>query len=169
MSIPSKTERKKWPCSERNYYEEQRQLERLSRREKKCLLPCQDDSEDELDLLENFADNKELGHARIPVTCQSEEKYYLVDRAAGERPGLVDGDYISLELSSDTSDKRVFSEVCLRGLKGMHLVELSREREKSWKFCFYQGIVALLAKTQLRLVHHQRNNNNHFPHFLSDI
>lgn len=69
-------------------------------------------------------------------------------RAVGERCGLVNGDnYVIVELPTN----RVYAIVVLRGLKGMHLLELSsRERWDTWKFCFYQAVVALLAKTQLR-------------------
>ena len=115
-----------------------------------CHLEMDDTSDDEPK--DDYADHKELGHARIPRTCPKSTKYLLVDRAAGEDPGLVDGDYILFQLASKKKGKRTYADVCLRGLKGMHIVELSpkRAREKTWKFCFYQAVVALLAKTQLR-------------------
>lgn len=100
-----------------------------------------------------FVNRRELGHVRAPVPCpKSKLESVVVDRAIGERSGLVNGDYVIVELASEETDKRVYANVVLRGLKGMHLVELStlRERRNTWKFCFYQAIVALLAKTQLR-------------------
>ena len=102
--------------------------------------------------LEDFAARRELGHARVPVTCPNIKKSLLVDRAVGQRPGFVNGQYIVFTFGSNDSERRVYTGVCLRGLKGMHLEELgaARIREKTWKFCFYQAIIALLAKTQLR-------------------
>ncbi|XP_018044451.1 PREDICTED: uncharacterized protein LOC108684573 [Atta colombica] len=96
----------------------------------------------------DFANRKELGHIRVPVSYLKSKLKLLVDRAVGDHPGLVDGDYMIVKLPS----KRVYAYVVLRGLKGMHLLEIStlRERRNTWKFCFYQAIVALLAKTQLR-------------------
>lgn len=152
MKIKNKIENHKWPCDEHNYHENKRQFEILKKKKKKYMLPCQDDPIIQLDLNDNFSDNKELGHPRIPVTCFKQEKYYLIDRSIGDKPGLVDGDYIIIELSSlNDNEKLVYSQVCLRGLKGMHLMELNRQRDNTWKFCFYQCVVALLAKTQLRL------------------
>jgi len=80
-----------------------------------------------------------------------------VDRAVGERSGLVDGDYVIVKLPSD----RVYASVVLRGLKGMHLLEMNslRERKNTWKFCFYQAVVALLAKTQLRYRYVSKQDN----------
>lgn len=98
--------------------------------------------------------NKELGHARIPQTCPNPKFDLMVDRDVGERTGLVDGDYMKFLLPSKTRGNRVYAGVCLRGLKGMHLMELGplRIRKNTWKFCFYQAVVALLAKTQFRWV-----------------
>ncbi|XP_018359681.1 PREDICTED: uncharacterized protein LOC108758934 isoform X1 [Trachymyrmex cornetzi] len=97
----------------------------------------------------DFANRKELGHVRVPVSYLESRLKLSVDCAVGDqRPGLVDGDYMTVKLPSE----RVYAYVVLRGLKGMHLLEISslRERRNTWKFCFYQAIVALLAKTQLR-------------------
>jgi len=110
-----------------------------------------DDDEDEFLLRvqkSNFANRKELGHVRAPMSYPEPKLKLSVDRAVGERPGLVDGDYVIVNLPPD----RVYVSVVLRGLKGMHLLEMSslRERRNTWKFCFYQAVVALLAKTQLR-------------------
>lgn len=102
--------------------------------------------------IDDYVTCKELGHARVPVTSVSFKKTQIVDQSTGEHPGLVDGDYITCELKSEGDDhKRVYTQVCLRGTKGMHLIELTRVRTKTWKFCFYQALVALLVKTQLRL------------------
>lgn len=122
------------------------------------MFPCEPrlDEEDELLLRQHrsdLANRKELGHVRAPVPCPVLKSNLMVDRAAGERPGLVDGDYVLVELATgDAQGKRVYANVVLRGLKGMHLPELSplRERRNTWKFCLYQALVALLAKTQLR-------------------
>lgn len=100
--------------------------------------------------MQEMANLKELGHARIPFTFPLKREVLMVDRACGERPGLVDGDYIVYELLSDKGFSRTYATVCIRGLTGMHLAELKRTRETTWKFCLYQAIVALLAKTQLR-------------------
>ncbi|XP_018405507.1 PREDICTED: uncharacterized protein LOC108781891 isoform X1 [Cyphomyrmex costatus] len=96
----------------------------------------------------DFANLKELGHVRVPVSYSEAKLKLSVDRSIGERPGLVNGDYVFVELPSN----RVYANVILRGMKGMHLVEITtlRERRNTWKFCFYQAVVALLAKTQLR-------------------
>lgn len=121
---------------------------------RKDLFPC--DLDDTFDILEDqandYSDRKELGHARIPQICTLPHKESLVDRCTGEKFGLVDGDYIIFELPSKARGTRIYADVCLRGMKGMHLPELSmmRARKNTWKFCFYQGIIALLAKTQLR-------------------
>ncbi|XP_018347415.1 PREDICTED: uncharacterized protein LOC108751630 isoform X1 [Trachymyrmex septentrionalis] len=99
--------------------------------------------------MSDFANRKELGHIRVPVLYSESRLKLSVDCAVGDQcPGLVDGDYMTVELPS----KRVYAYVVLHGLKGMHLLEISsmRERKNTWKFCFYQAIVALLAKTQLR-------------------
>ncbi|XP_011311578.1 uncharacterized protein [Fopius arisanus] len=147
-----RVEKKLWPCVSRDFHEDQKLLGFLERRKLLGLLPCQEGFPDGPDELENFGNFKELGHARIPVTCPRDEKLLVVERASGERPGLVDGDYIIAEVGSDPEEPRIYTQVCLRGTKGMHLIELSgvRAKEKTWKFCFYQAIVALLAKTQLR-------------------
>ncbi|XP_057341056.1 uncharacterized protein LOC130678061 [Microplitis mediator] len=101
--------------------------------------------------IDDYVTCKELGHARVPLTSVSFKKTQIVDQSTGERPGLVDGDYITCEFKSEGDDhKRVYTQVCLRGTKGMHLIELTRVRTKTWKFCFYQALVALLVKTQLR-------------------
>ncbi|XP_024871501.1 uncharacterized protein LOC112454376 [Temnothorax curvispinosus] len=96
----------------------------------------------------DFANRKELGHARAPISRPESKQKLMVDRSAGKRLGLVDGEYVILELPFD----RVYANVVLHGQKGMHAREMypSRERRNTWKFCFYQAIVALLAKTQLR-------------------
>lgn len=101
----------------------------------------------------DFANRKELSHVRVPVTCPEAKEMLLVDRAVGERPGLVDGDYVIVGFASKERNN-VYANVVLRGLKGMHLPELSplRERRNTWKFCFYQAVIALLAKTQLRYI-----------------
>ncbi|KZC13949.1 hypothetical protein WN55_06300 [Dufourea novaeangliae] len=143
-----------WPCTQRDLMNELRERRRQKRKKRKDLFPCEpDDEKDAFDDPQNdFSDRKELGHARIPPVCPSAAKDWTVDRAAGEQPGLVDGDYIIFELPSKRKATRVYADVCLRGLKGMHLPELGllRQRRKTWKFCFYQAVVALLAKTQLR-------------------
>lgn len=101
--------------------------------------------------VDDYATCRELGHARVPAVCQTTKKtHQIVDQSTGERPGLVDGDYVTCEFESKGDDRLVYTQVCLRGTKGMHLIELARERTKTWKFCFYQALVALLAKTQLR-------------------
>ncbi|XP_012282082.1 uncharacterized protein LOC105700631 [Orussus abietinus] len=138
-----------WPCLK------QGEVEGRRKRRKKGGTPCEEERDRSSSLdnaKEDYADFKELGHARIPETCPKKEKNLLVDRAAGEHPGLVDGDYIVSVLSSKKRSDRVYATVCLRGLKGMHLPELdvSRTRWGTWKFCFYQAVVALLVKTQLR-------------------
>lgn len=146
-----------WPCVSRDLAGEFKKLERLRKRKRKGLLPCQSDTDSEINEevpRDDFADRKELGHARVPIACPGVKKSQRVDRASGEQPGLVDGDYVVFVFDSGDDGKgtRSYADVCLRGLKGMHLAELSckRVREKTWKFCFYQAIVALLAKTQLR-------------------
>ncbi|XP_015117284.1 uncharacterized protein LOC107041307 [Diachasma alloeum] len=150
--VVSKSVRKLWPCVSRDFYEDQRLLKILEKRKLPGLLPCQDIYPENNDEPDNFAHYKELGHARIPVSCPRSEKLLLVDRASGDHPGLVDGEYVISELASEADENRVYTQVCLRGTKGMRVIELSgaRAREKTWKFCFYQAIVALLAKTQLR-------------------
>ncbi|XP_076627672.1 uncharacterized protein LOC143344925 [Colletes latitarsis] len=144
-----------WPCTKRDLVKELQKRRQQRRRQRKDLFPCDPDDEEE-DVFEDpkkdFSDRKELGHARIPQVCPLPTKETMVDRAAGEQPGLVDGDYIIFELPSRTRGNRIYADVCLHGMKGMHLLELGllRQRQKTWKFCFYQAIVALLAKTQLR-------------------
>ncbi|XP_043465461.1 uncharacterized protein LOC122500551 [Leptopilina heterotoma] len=95
---------------------------------------------------------QELGCPRIPNNCFKHDSYLFVDHAAGLNAGLVNGDYLKFEFPSKKKEKIVNLNVCLRGFRGMHLSELSSQRtkQKSWKFCFYQAITALLAKTQLR-------------------
>lgn len=140
-------QQKLWPCVSRDYHGEQRYQAMLETKKRKGLLPCQDLLMDELN--DNFADFKELGHARIPTTCSEVEKKVQIDRSSGDHPGLVDGDYISSELASVNYENRIYTAVCLRGTEGMHLIELSeqRARQKTWKFCFYQAIVALDRKS----------------------
>lgn len=149
-----------WPCTTRDLAGELRAREKdatRGRRRRDDAFPCdprRDDYEEEMRerTLRDLANRKELGHARIPAACP-EPRPECVDRASGERPGLVDGDYVVAELQGpEGRDRRVYAYVVLRGLKGMHLPELgpARERRHTWKFCFYQAIVALLAKTQLR-------------------
>ncbi|XP_024937778.1 uncharacterized protein LOC107264810 isoform X2 [Cephus cinctus] len=141
-----------WPCADEEYIEELKKI--FKRNKKKEIFPLISEEREELLELpkENFAERKELGHARIPPACPTIKSNLMVDRAAGEHPGLVDGDYVIFELVSKKKGNRTYADVCLRGMKGMHLQELegSRSREKTWKFCFYQALVALLAKTQLR-------------------
>ncbi|XP_053995648.1 uncharacterized protein LOC128885575 [Hylaeus anthracinus] len=153
----SKTDSQKWPgmwpCTQRDLIRELEERRRQRRAQRKDLFPCDPDDEDvSVDPNKDFSDRKELGHARIPQVCPLPTKETLVDRAAGEQAGLVDGDYIIFELPSKARGNRVYADVCLRGLKGMHLPELGllRQRQSTWKFCFYQAVVALLAKTQLR-------------------
>lgn len=137
-----------------------RQLDKrpcIKKKKRRDVFPC-DSREDERDnfglrkLDSDFANRKELGQVRAMVKCPKDTLKSLVSRAVGDRPGLVNGDYVIVELTPEGRDKRVYANVILRGLKGMHLPELSqlRERKNTWKFCFYQAIVALLAKTQLR-------------------
>ncbi|KAK2582865.1 hypothetical protein KPH14_008943 [Odynerus spinipes] len=156
----SKTESEKWPgvwpCDTRDFMGELEERERLEEMGRKDLFPCDRAPQDvrqtlSRQLKDDFAVRKELGHARIPPICPKAKKL-LVDRAAGERPGLVDGDYMIFELFSKKKGIRVYADVCIRGLKGMHLIELGclRDRQNTWKFCFYQAVIALLAKTQLR-------------------
>lgn len=128
---------------------ERRKQKRMKRKD---LFPCDDAFDILEDQANDYSDRKELGHARIPQICILPHKESLVDRCTGEKFGLVDGDYIIFELPSKSRGTRIYADVCLRGMKGMHLPELSvmRARKNTWKFCFYQGIIALLAKTQLR-------------------
>ncbi|XP_011139199.2 uncharacterized protein LOC105183045 [Harpegnathos saltator] len=145
-----------WPCTKRDLLGELREKEK--RRKRRDAFPCDSRLDEEEELLlrqhgSDLANRKELGHVRAPVPCPEAKSDFMVDRAAGERPGLVDGDYVVLELAAENSQgKRAHANVVLRGLKGMHLPELSplRARRATWKFCFYQALVALLAKTQLR-------------------
>ncbi|KAI4490430.1 hypothetical protein M0804_003374 [Polistes exclamans] len=160
-SLGSKTDNERWPsvwpCDTRDFFAEIDERDRLEENKRKDIFPC-DKIEKNIGekltrrLKEDFAMRKELGHARLPPICCPKLNKFYVDRDAGERPGLVDGDYVIFQLSSKKKGVRVYADVCLRGLKGMHLVELgsSRDRQKTWKFCFYQAVVALLAKTQLR-------------------
>ncbi|XP_076231261.1 uncharacterized protein LOC143177281 [Calliopsis andreniformis] len=144
-----------WPCTKRDLVSELKERRMQRRKKRKDLFPCDPDVHDREvfdDPDHDFSGRKELGHARIPQSCPPPTKDLLVDRAAGEQPGLVDGDYIIFELPSKARGNRIYADVCLRGLKGMHLQELHmlRTRQKTWKFCFYQAVIALLAKTQLR-------------------
>lgn len=136
--------------------------EKEGRKRRRDVFPCDppDDDEDEFLLRQrrsNFANRKELGHVRMPVSHPDSKEKLLVDCAVGERPGLVDGDYVIVELPT----KRVYAYVVLHGLKGMHLLEMSslRERTYTWKFCFYQAVVALLAKTQFRYQYLSEQDN----------
>lgn len=147
-----------WPC-----VSELKTRDKEERKKRRDIFPCDpqpDDVEDEFLLREqrsDFANRKELGHVRARVQCPDPKLELLVDRAIGERPGLVDGDYVIVELdAAEGQDRRVYANVVLRGLKGMHLPELSslRERRNTWKFCFYQAVVALLARTQLRYLYY---------------
>lgn len=129
--------------------------EKEGRKRRRDLFPCDpsDDDEGEFRLCQqrsDFANRKELDYVRVPVSYPESKRKLTVERAVGERPGLVDGDYVIVKLPFN----RVYANVVLRGLKGMHLLEMSllRERKNTWKFCFYQAVVALLAKTQLRCV-----------------
>lgn len=160
-SLESKIVREKWPnmwpCDTRDFLKEIEDREKSEERKRKDLFPCDsiiadDKRKSSRESKEDFATRKEVGHARIPPICPKIGKSFLVDKDAGERPGLVDGDYVIFEFYSKKKGARVYADVCLRGLKGMHLIELGpdRNRQKTWKFCFYQAIVALLAKTQLR-------------------
>lgn len=129
--------------------------EKEGRKKRRDVFPCDPpDDEDEFLLREqksDFANRKELGHVRAPESYPESRQKLLVDRAVGEHRGLVDGDYVAVEIMSPLR-KHVYVYVVLHGLKGMHLLELSslRQRVNTWKFCFYQAVVALLAKTQLR-------------------
>ncbi|KAG8041788.1 hypothetical protein G9C98_007092 [Cotesia typhae] len=102
--------------------------------------------------VDDYATCRELGHARVPAVCQATKKtHHIVDRSTGERPGLVDGDYVTCEFESKGDDRLVYTQVCLRGTKGMHLIELARERTKTWKFCFYQALVALYLEKGVKI------------------
>lgn len=113
-----------------------------------CSRSSKESSDDER--LQELAHQKELVHARIPYTYPKKQDVLLIDRASGEHPGLVDGDYATFELLTKKGVARTYANVCLRGLTGMHLAELERSRERTWKFCLYQALVALLTRTQLR-------------------
>ncbi|XP_051174843.1 uncharacterized protein LOC127290379 isoform X2 [Leptopilina boulardi] len=95
---------------------------------------------------------QELGCARISPIFMKNTNYLFVDQAAGSNSGLVNGDFLKFEFISKKKEKIVNLDVCLRGFRGMHVTELSSKRAKgkSWKFCFYQAITAILTKTQLR-------------------
>lgn len=147
-----------WPCAAQDLVSElkTREKEREKRRDVFLFDPQQNDKDKHLcEQRSYFANRKELDHVRVPVTCPKLKAVSTEDRSTGERPGLVDGDYVIVELASDEQNKRVYANVVLRGLKGMHLLELGslRKRRNTWKFCFYQAIVALLAKTQLRYLY----------------
>lgn len=144
--------------------------EKEGRKRRRDVFPCDpsDDDEDESRLRErrsDFAARKELGYIRVPVSRPESRRKLTVERAIGERPGLVDGDYVVVELPFN----RAYANVVLRGLKGMHLLEMSslRERKNTWKFCFYQAVVALLAKTQLRYRCVSRQDNVHVSRSVS--
>lgn len=100
----------------------------------------------------NCNNQLELGYPRIPLCFMKHTNYFLVDQSAGLNSGLVNGDYLRFEFVSKQKEKTVNLDVCLRGFRGMHITELfsTRARNKTWKFCFYQAVTALLAKTQLR-------------------
>lgn len=128
-----------WPCVARDELKEREKVERKKRRD---IFPCdpQPDDDEEASLMlqeqrRDFANRKELGHVRARVRCADPKLELLVDRAVGERPGLVDGDYVIVEFdASEGRDRRVYANVVLRGLKGMHLPELGplRERRNTW-------------------------------------
>ncbi|XP_008204179.1 uncharacterized protein LOC103315718 [Nasonia vitripennis] len=146
---------KLWPCSKRDIVREQKILARKKRMKETGALPCEIDEVDspessDDERLQELAHQKELVHARIPYTYPKKRSILLIDRASGEHPGLVDGDYVTFELLTKKGVPRTYANVCLRGLTGMHLAELERTRETTWKFCLYQALVALLTKTQLR-------------------
>ncbi|XP_020289328.1 uncharacterized protein LOC109857441 [Pseudomyrmex gracilis] len=132
----------------------------VKKKRRRDIFPC-DSREDERDnfglrkLESDFANRKELGRVRAMVKCSRDTLRSMTSRAVGDRSGLVNGDYVIVELTPEGRDRRVYANVVLRGLKGMHIPELSqlRERRNTWKFCFHQAIVALLAKTQLRYKH----------------
>jgi len=141
--------------------------EKEERKRRRDIFPCDTPDEDEDELLlrqqkSNFANRKELGHVRLPVSYPESKEKLLVDCAVGERPGLIDGDYVIVELPN----KRVYAYVVLRGMKGMHLLEMSslRERTYTWKFCFYQAVVALLTKTQFRYQYLSKKDNRDSIH-----
>ncbi|XP_012234573.2 uncharacterized protein [Linepithema humile] len=147
-----------WPCAAQDLTSELKMRGKREKEERKrkdiFLFDPQENDKDKL-LCEQrsyFANRKELDHVRIPIKCPKLKAVSSEDRSTGECPGLVDGDYVIVELASEKENKRVYANVVLRGLKGMHLPELCslRKRRNTWKFCFYQAIVALLAKTQLR-------------------
>ncbi|XP_014213227.1 uncharacterized protein LOC106642819 [Copidosoma floridanum] len=145
---------KLFPCSRRDVVRERKILARKAKMRKLGALPCKIDavdspeSSDEEELVE-MANLKELGHAVIPRTLPKKRNVILVDRACGESPGLVEGDYVVFELVSKKAT-RSYTNICLRGTTGMHLGELERVRERTWKFCLFQALVALLTKTQFR-------------------
>lgn len=146
---------------------ERRKQKRKKRRD---LFPCEPEDIHEIfeESNKDYSDRKELGHARIPQHCPLPTAETLVDCSAGEHYGLVDGEYIIFELPSRTRGTRVYADVCLRGLKGMHLPELGvlRARKNTWKFCFYPAVIALLAKTQLRYLFAGKFNK--YLHLLTD-
>lgn len=143
-----------WPCATQDLVNELKMRGKERRKQRNVFFPDPQEDDDKF-LCEQrsyFVNRKELDHVRVPVKCPKLKQVSSEDRSIGERPGLVDGDYVIVELADEEQNKRVYANVVLRGLKGMHLVELGslRERKNTWKFCFYQAIVALLTKTQLR-------------------
>ncbi|XP_058808704.1 uncharacterized protein LOC131674205 [Phymastichus coffea] len=144
-----------YPCTTRDIVKERKILARRVKMRMLGASPCEVDeidspesSEDEMQ--RELAHQKELGLARIPFTYRKDDDPQLVDRDIGDTPGLVYGDYVIFQLTSQKCGDRTYANVCLRGTTGMHLAELGRAREKTWKFCVFQALVALLAKTQLR-------------------
>ncbi|XP_011500434.1 PREDICTED: uncharacterized protein LOC105364245 [Ceratosolen solmsi marchali] len=142
------------PCLVRDVVKEKKIQERKLKMKKIGATPCEieaiqspESSEDEK--LEELAHKKELIHARIPTTRVTSYDPVMIDRACGERIALVDGDCIVYELDCGEMN-RSYANLCLRGMVGMHLEELQRVRARTWKFCLFQNIVALLVKTQLR-------------------
>ncbi|XP_048505518.1 uncharacterized protein LOC105683224 [Athalia rosae] len=143
-----------WPCKERDSSPE------ALKGKRKFGQPCTEvDSENASasgEPEDDFASHIELWHARIPPECPSERSNPpMIDRAIGLNSSLVSGDYILTETVSKKKGNRVYATACLRGLVGMHIAELDalRARVKTWKWCFYQAIIALLVKTQLRYKH----------------
>ncbi|XP_023315140.1 uncharacterized protein LOC106652243 [Trichogramma pretiosum] len=144
-----------WPCIDEDDVRKMKIRLRKMKMKKMLKSPCEVNAIDspgtsDDERMEEMAHQKELGHARIPVTKPKPDIKVTIDRACGNQPGLVFGDYIYWSLTSKNNARLEYANVCLRGLTGMHLGELSRSRRTTWKFCLYQAMVALLAKTQLR-------------------
>lgn len=144
------------PCTTRDIVRERKILARKLKMRMLGASPCEVDEIDSPDSSDDerqqeLAHQKELIHARIPFTRPKADDTQFVDVACGEQPGLVDGDYVVFHLNSaKCGGPRTYTNVHLAGLAGMHLAELGRARDKTWKFCMFQALVALLAKTQLR-------------------